>query len=605
MKIILLDVRNRFRDDIRNRLLIDDERNVELLTDLENSHDLATAISRFSPELIVVADNVFPERSSWSNLGVPVVAYCTKPGAEDIFTPLCIPHYPVIASASHLLNLLEGGVPQLQQPSTQQSATENQQTFNVPYIPQAPQAPNYQPDTTTPQAPQALQGAVAQPHGYIEDLPYPAQQPVLTPSQPKPQQFVQPAHQTAPTRPTGLSFNAPVDDDDLYTPMGKTQVEAPSPMGRLQAAPIPQPMEQNKPPFMPAAHNATSGVNPYPYQTSQIPQQPSTIAVQPPVTPTTSDFYGGVNAKAQLDQDRAQRNANLYESTVMQDISSRNTKTKTVAVYSAKGGVGKTTIATELATILSMTSSGRGNYRVCLIDYNVDFGDVLTTLNLNNRGPNLTHWTNDVRRKMQAGTPADQIVYSRAEIEGRLQRVGNSSLYALVAPVTHEDSMDIRSEEPGVILRNIIANGAFDFVVCDTGNNTRDATVSALDAADIIFMIVTQDVSAVNCDKAFLQTMNRVGFDVDKIRIVMNGIMPYKFTQVSVQEVEEMFPYPCIARFKRDPEVTKANNCSEPIVKKPNHEFTQEMRKLVAYVTGNSNTVKPKKAGLFGWLKKG
>ena len=597
MKIILLDKRNRFRDDVRTRLLIDDERNVELVTDLADSNNLMSAITRYQPELIVVADNVYTERSAWGTCGVPVVGYFTTSLGGDIFDRDNIPHFPQIASASHLLNLLEAGIPSVK--PAQQTAPQSAPSV----MPTTNSTPNYHQNTPVipPEAPAvestSMPTGFPMPNGVAPSGGYSPQSPIETHSA-----SVRNERRTFDSAPYNVAQSTvhvaqpAYDPNAMFTPLGGNNP--------LQVAPQPVRNEQPTPAYpqhafpgqsKQAAHATPARAQSYDPAPVYAPPQ-STPSYQHPGYPTT--------AKNQLDEQRIERNTATYASSVLEDIAIKNTPTKTVAVYSAKGGVGKTTITTELATILSMTSNGRGNYRVCLVDYNVDFGDILTTLNLNSRGPNLTHWAADVRRRMQGGESADDIQYGKKEIEGRLQRVGNSTLYALVAPVTHEDSMDLRSEEPGIILRNIVENGGFDFVICDTGNNTRDATVSALDAADVIFLIATQDVSAVNCDKSFLQTMHRVGFDVDKIRLIMNGVMPYKYTQVSVEEVENMFPYPCIARFKRDPEVTRANNCSEPIVRNPNHEFTKEMRKIVAHLTGNPIPQEKYKGGIFSIFKK-
>ena len=59
-------------------------------------------------------------------------------------------------------------------------------------------------------------------------------------------------------------------------------------------------------------------------------------------------------------------------------------------------------------------------------------------------------------------------------------------------------------------------------MVCDTGNNTRDCSIISLEKADEVLLVVTQDVNTANCNSSFLSTMRKVGFDMNKIRLVIN-----------------------------------------------------------------------------------
>lgn len=277
-------------------------------------------------------------------------------------------------------------------------------------------------------------------------------------------------------------------------------------------------------------------------------------------------------------------------------------RTKVITVYAAKGGVGKTSISTELAVCLALTSNGRRRFRVCIVDCNIDFGDVSTTLELKDDGPNMSYWASEIREMLERGTAADDIHFTRAQMEQHyLQLMKDTGLYALCAPIVHEDSMLIKDTEIRVMLRNIIENGEFDFVICDTGNNTRDSSIIALDNSEYVLLVATQDVTTANCNASVLRTLTDIGFDTNKVRLVINNAMSSRETGISVQEVEETFPYQCVCRIKRTSDIIRANNLGRPLVYKPNHEYTKQIQRIVRFITQGDVPEEPKKKGLFGF----
>lgn len=446
MRFILFDNRNAFRSNMRLRLMIDDDRSVEMLTDLPSSMDLLNVIKSFDPDTIVVADNVFIEQHDWNLQGITVIGYRTSASNENCFEGTGIPYYDVIGDSTELLDALENGAP-----------------------------------------------AAAKP-------------------------------KAAPVQPV-----TPVTEDTTHTVVNTTHTVAPTAPAEQE---LPEPVQQEERPL----------------------------------------------AKERLQEIKAEKAA-AVKSRIEQKMEEKK-KASIISVYAAKGGVGKTTIACELAVYLASLCQGRGRYRVCLVDYNIDFGDVLTTLNFDAKGRNMSHWAYEIRMRITNGEDPSAITFTKQDLEDNLQRDKKTGLYALIAPVTHEDSMDIESDELDVMLRNLAENGDFDFIVCDTGNNTRDSSIIALEAAETILLISTQDVSTVSCNDAFISTMRKLDFDTSKIKLVINNIVPYKYSQVSVQEVEQMFPYPCVARINRNMDVLKANNCCEPLVFDSSHEFTKEIRNI-------------------------
>ncbi len=94
-------------------------------------------------------------------------------------------------------------------------------------------------------------------------------------------------------------------------------------------------------------------------------------------------------------------------------------------------------------------------------------------------------------------------------------------------------------------MRNLQGKCGFDNVIYDTGNDLKDTTLLALEKADYVLLIATQDISCAHCLDAFTHTLESIRFDLNKLRLVINNVMSAKSTGISVAELQESFPYPC------------------------------------------------------------
>ena len=193
-----------------------------------------------------------------------------------------------------------------------------------------------------------------------------------------------------------------------------------------------------------------------------------------------------------------------------------------------------------------------------------------------------------------------------------MQRNEKDGLYALLAPLTNEDSMDITSLQISIMLDNLILFGGFDFVICDTGNNTRDSSIISLERANEVLLIMTQDVNTANCNNSFLSTIYKIGFDMNKFRLVINKVRPAKEVAISAEELVEAFinpmtgkNYTCLAKIDDDNSVKQANNLGEPLVYQSSHGFTKKIALIAKEIIGDTFVLsEPKKNGFFSKFKK-
>jgi len=173
-----------------------------------------------------------------------------------------------------------------------------------------------------------------------------------------------------------------------------------------------------------------------------------------------------------------------------------------VAVFSPKGGVGRTTVAVNLAVAAAQTGK-----RVALVDASFQFGDVGVLLNLNPRNKSIA----DLAGELQAG---------EAESLDTFMITHSSGVKVLLAPPSPEQAELIGPQAVKKVLNGL--RGSFDVIVVDCPSSFNEPTLAVLDEADLILTLLTLEITSVKNMRLFLEVCEQLGYGPDKIRLVLN-----------------------------------------------------------------------------------
>ncbi len=200
-------------------------------------------------------------------------------------------------------------------------------------------------------------------------------------------------------------------------------------------------------------------------------------------------------------------------------MNSDEKKCRVITTFSNKGGIGKTAIATNLALeIANMTKE-----KVALIDLNLQLGDITTFLDIN---PSF-----DISYVIQNLTRIDETF-----LLSTLEKYKDTSLYVLADPPYLEQAEDITAEQINTLFQ--VLKQAFSYIVVDTSANFDGKTITALDNSDLILLITIVNLPAIrNCQRC-LDLFDRLGYEKEKTKIVLNRYM--ENDEIKVEDVEDV-----------------------------------------------------------------
>lgn len=232
---------------------------------------------------------------------------------------------------------------------------------------------------------------------------------------------------------------------------------------------------------------------------------------------------------------------------------------RVVTVFSAKGGCGKSTLATNLAVALAEG----GRRRVCLVDLDLAFGDVGVMLQL----------------APERGI-AD-VVTARERIDATLIRAlltpYGPGMDVLLAPVGPTEAERIGRDQIAQVLAAV--RTIADYVVIDTPAHFTDGVLAALDMSDVQLLVATPDVPALKNLRIAMDMLDLLGLRKESRLVVLNR----SDSRVGLTgvDIERVLKAPTSVHIPSSRDVPISVNRGVPIVTdQPNHPVSKAIRDL-------------------------
>jgi pilus assembly protein CpaE len=240
-----------------------------------------------------------------------------------------------------------------------------------------------------------------------------------------------------------------------------------------------------------------------------------------------------------------------------------------VAVFSPKGGQGKTTIAVNLAVVLRALTEKR----VALVDADLRFGDANLLLDLPFERslvdllPRIDELDSDL---------LDQVLSKHA-----------SGVEVLVRPERPELAETISARHIEQVLT--VLPRLFEFVVIDCDVSYEEKLLAVLDRADSILLIVTPDLGAMRNTRHFLHLAQKLGYPQSKLNFVVNRANSK--VGLTVGDVERTLgpgKYFQLGSYGRT--LTTSRNMGRPaVVSQPRSEFARVIRRIAEHLRHTAN----------------
>jgi len=265
--------------------------------------------------------------------------------------------------------------------------------------------------------------------------------------------------------------------------------------------------------------------------------------------------------------------------------SARSGPGEVFVVFSAKGGVGKSIIAANLAVALARETDAR----VALVDLDLQFGDIGVMLNLNH--------SRSITDIVDAQDHLD------AEVLDDVLATGPAGIRVLLAPIKPELADLVTPDHVRTVFTEL--RKVYDFVVVDASSHLGEAILQVMEIASRILVVTGLTIPSVKNARLTLGVLESLNIDPERVLLVVNRIDSY--SDFNKEATEQYLRVPVTVQIPHDPRaVADAWNQGKPFVEtQPETEISRAIRELAyrlvpqeqAAVAGGD---KKRRRGLFG-----
>ena len=178
---------------------------------------------------------------------------------------------------------------------------------------------------------------------------------------------------------------------------------------------------------------------------------------------------------------------------------------KVITIFSTKGGVGKTTLTTNLATALGLDEEKK----IAIVDMDLQFGDVALFLNVI---PKRT--IADLVKDIDESNKLDGSI-----LDAYLTKF-KENIKVLAAPSRPEQADDVTASHIAAIIKELQYH--YDYIVVDTAPIFNDIMFKVLDLSNMIMVATSQDLPTLKNVRLCLDILESLHYPQEKVQVVLN-----------------------------------------------------------------------------------